>query len=177
MLTVPQGEMGGCFAELQLLDELHVVELPAGTDPTDSRQLRRLMTAQQYGTCLYAMRQFWPRETPVRRAHTCVVMGAGSAGLFFVEEARRLGFEHVVASDLDARRLGVARHLGAVPVHVPEHDLAEAVAELSHGRGADLVVEAVGHDVLRDQAVGLAAHRGIVGFFGLPERHGPTAGT
>lgn len=174
VLTVPQGEMGGCFAELQLLDDRHVVELPAGTDPADSRQLRRLMMAQQYGTCLYAMRQFWPVETPARRAHTCVVMGAGSAGLFFVEEARRLGFEHVVASDLDPGRLGVARGLGAIPVHVPEQDLGEVVAAVSGGRGADLVIEAVGHDVLRDQAVDLAAHRGVVGFFGLPERHGPT---
>ncbi|MEX5260817.1 zinc-binding dehydrogenase [Kocuria sp. CPCC 205263] len=174
VLTVPQGEMGGCFAELQLLDDLHVVELPAGTDPDDSLQLRRLMMAQQYGTCLYAMRQFWPVETPARRAHTCVVMGAGSAGLFFVEEARRLGFAHVVASDLDAGRLDVARRLGAVPVRVPEEDLAAAVAEVTGGRGADLVIEAVGHDVLRDQAVELAADRGIVGFFGLPERHGHT---
>ncbi|MFI7483343.1 zinc-binding dehydrogenase [Kocuria sp. M1R5S2] len=174
VLTVPQGEMGGCFAELQLLDDLHVVELPAGTDPADSRQLRRLMMAQQYGTCLYAMRQFWPVERPARRAHTCVVMGTGSAGLFFVEEALRLGFRHVVASDLDARRLDVARRLGAVPVHVPRQELAEVVAEVSEGRGADLVVEAVGHDVLRDQAVELAAPRGIVGFFGLPERHGAT---
>lgn len=174
VLTVPPGEMGGCFAELQLLDEVHVVELPAGTDPADSLQLRRLMMAQQYGTCLYAMRQFWPVETPARRAHTCVVMGAGSAGLFFVEEALRLGFEHVVVSDLEAARLDVARRLGAIPVHVPEQDLAEVVTEVSGGLGAGLVVEAVGHDVLRDQAVELVAHRGVVGFFGLPERHGAT---
>ena len=175
VLTVPPGETGGCFAELQLLDDLHVVELPAGTDPADSRQLRRLMMAQQYGTCLYAMRQFWPVETPARRAHTCVVMGAGSAGLFFVQEALRRGFEHVVVSDLDPARLEVARGLGAIPVHVPGQDLAEVVAGTSGGRGADLVVEAVGHDVLRDQAVELAAGRGVVGLFGLPERHGATA--
>jgi L-iditol 2-dehydrogenase len=174
VLTVPKGEMGGCFAELQLLDELHVVELPAGTDPADSVQLRRLMMAQQYGTCLYAMRQFWPVETPARRANTCAIMGAGSAGLFFVQEARRLGFQHVVVSDLEPRRLDVARALGAVPVRVPEEDLAEVVAQVSGGRGADLVIEAVGLDVLRDQAVDLAADRGIVGFFGLPERHGHT---
>ena len=174
VLTVPQGEVGGCFAEQQLLDDLHVVELPAGTDPGDSVQLRRLMMAQQYGTCLYAMRQFWPAETPARRAGTCVVLGAGSAGLFFAQEARRLGFDDVVVSDLEAARLDVARRLGAVPVQVPEEDLGEVVAELSGGRGADLVIEAVGHDVLRDQAVELAAPRGIVGFFGLPERHGRT---
>jgi len=174
VLTVPQGENGGCFAELQLLDELHVVELPAGTGPEDSVQLRRLMMAQQYGTCLYAMRQFWPAETPARRAGTCVVLGAGSAGLFFVQEARRLGFAHVVVSDLEQPRLEVARSLGARPVRVPDEDLAQVVAEVSDGRGADLVVEAVGLDVLRDQAVELAANRGVVGFFGLPERHGHT---
>jgi L-iditol 2-dehydrogenase len=174
VLTVPQGETGGCFAEQQLLDDRHVVELPAGTDPGDSLQLRRLMMAQQYGTCLYAMRQFWPAETPARRTGLCVVQGAGSAGLFFVQEARRLGFDHVVVSDLEPTRLDIARRLGAVPVRVPEEDLGEVVAELSDGRGADLVLEAVGLDVLRDQAVELAAPRGIVGFFGLPERHGHT---
>lgn len=174
VLTVPKGEMGGCFAELQLLDDRHVVELPAGTDPEDSAQLRRLLMAQQYGTCLYAMRQFWPHETPARRAGTCVVMGAGSAGLFFVQEAWRLGFEHVVVSDLELPRLEIAAALGARTVRVPEQDLAAVVAEVSGGRGADLVIEAVGHDVLRDQAVELAADRGVVGLFGLPERHGPT---
>lgn len=174
VLTVPPGETGGCFAQLQLLDDRHVVELPAGTDPADPGGLRRLMMAQQYGTCLYAMRQFWPGETPARRAHTCVVLGAGSAGLFFVQEARRLGFEHVVVSDLDAARLDVARRLGGTPVHVPEQDLAGTVATVTGGRGADLVVEAVGSDALRDQAVALAAERGVVGLFGLPERRGAT---
>jgi len=173
VLCLPPGELGGTFAELMLLDEEHAVALPPEVDPEDLTQMRRYMMAQQMGTCLYAMNLYWPTEVPARRAGTCVVMGAGSAGLFFLQDALARGFERVVVSDREDSRLAIARELGAVTVRVPEESLAEVVLELTDGAGADLVIEAVGSDTLRAEAVNIVAHRGIVGWFGLYESFDP----
>jgi L-iditol 2-dehydrogenase len=163
VLTVPVGSAGGCFAEYQLLDEDHVVPLPADGDPA------RLLMAQQYGTTLYSMRMFCPGV----RTGTAAIMGAGSAGLFFLQQAVQRGFENVVVSDLNAQRLAVAGRLGArTLVHAPGESVVDAVMDVTGGAGADLVIEAAGYDALRADAVAAVALRGTVGFFGFPERRG-----
>ena len=161
VLTVPAS--GRCFAEYQLIDELHVVALPSDGD------FPRLLMAQQYGTTLFAMRMFWTGGP----ARTAAIIGAGSAGLFFLQHARRLGFEQVVISDLNADRLAVAEHLGAdVTVHAPAESLVDAARDVTDGVGADLVIEAAGYDTLRADAISAVRSRGAVGYFGLPESQG-----
>jgi L-iditol 2-dehydrogenase len=162
VLTVPV--VGGCFAEYQLLDDAHVVPLPPDVD------LDRVLMAQQYGTTLFAMRLFWP---PGREAGTVAILGAGSAGLFFVQLARAAGFRDIVVSDLVPSRLEIARTLGAdAVVHCATESVGDVVRERTAGTGADLVIEAVGTDALRADAVQIVRRQGIVGFFGFPERYG-----
>ncbi|MDO4919134.1 zinc-binding dehydrogenase [Kocuria sp.] len=173
VLCLAPGQLGGTFAELMLLDEDHAVSLPQEVDPEDLTEMRRYLMAQQMGTCLYAMNLYWPTEVPARHAGTCVVMGAGSAGLFFLQDALRRGFQQVVVSDREESRLRIARDLGARTVRVPDESLPDVVAELTDGAGADLVVEAVGSDALRAEAVEIVAHRGVVGWFGLYESFEP----
>ncbi|RLZ02713.1 zinc-binding alcohol dehydrogenase [Kocuria tytonicola] len=173
VLCVPPGELGGTFAEFMLLDDLHAVALPEHVDPDDLTEMRRYMMAQQMGTCLYAMNLYWPTEIPARRAGTCVIMGAGSAGLFFLQDALLRGFEQVIVSDKEESRLQIARELGAHTVRVPQENLPDVVSELTGGEGADLVIEAVGSDALRAEAVEIVANRGIVGWFGLYESFDP----
>lgn len=175
VLCLPPGEMGGTFGQYMLLDDRHAVALPPDANPDDLNTMRRYLMAQQLGTCLYAMNLYWPAEVPPRHAGTCVIMGAGSAGLFFLQEALRRGFERVIVSDRQTSRLDVARSLGAHPVLVPHEDLGAVVSELTGNAGADLVIEAVGSDALRTEAVGLVAHRGVVGWFGLYESFEPAA--
>ena len=169
VLCLAPGELGGAFAEYMLLDEDHAAALPPEVDPSDLTQMRRYLMAQQMGTCIYAMNLYWPTEVPPRRAGTCVVMGAGSAGLFFLQDALRRGFEQVIVSDKEESRLEIARQLGARTVHVPHEEPATAVFEATGNTGADLVIEAVGSDALRAEAVEIVADRGIVGWFGLYE--------
>ena len=54
-------------------------------------------------------------------------------------------------------------------VHVPHEELTAVVSEATGNTGADLVIEAVGSDALRAEAVEIVADRGIVGWFGLYE--------
>jgi L-iditol 2-dehydrogenase len=163
VLTVPLPVNSGCFAQYQAVLATSLVKLPSGIDPD------RLLMAQQLGTTIYAFRRFWPGE-PGRVA---AVLGAGSAGLFFVQQLRRLGFEKLVVSDLEAGRLEIARELGAdVVVRAPGESVVEACLDLTGGEGADLVIEAAGYDTCRAQAVDAVRENGRLGFFGFPERRG-----
>jgi L-iditol 2-dehydrogenase len=102
-----------------------------------------------------------------------VVLGAGSAGLFFVQLAHRLGFEQIVVADPSAERRQLARELGATDVaDGSTEQLLEATLAVSGDRGADLVIEAAGYDLCRDQAIQAVRPRGRVGCFGYPERPG-----
>lgn len=159
VLCLPEGRVGGAFAEQLLLDDDHALHLPAG-DPW------RLLQAQQYGTVIWAMKHFWPTEVPARVTDCAVVMGLGSAGLFFVQELRRYVFRTVIASEPDPYRRSVGERLGATVVE--PNALAAAVAAATGGVGADLVVEAVGIPATRAEALALARREGIVGIFGVP---------
>ncbi|MBA8792999.1 L-iditol 2-dehydrogenase [Friedmanniella endophytica] len=164
VLTVPFGRQGGCFAAVQSVPEAQLVPLPAGGD------LRRLLLAQQLGTTVYAMKKFLPadREAP----EIAVVVGAGSAGLFFLQQLKARGAT-VIITDLDAERLATARRFGAdVTVHGPEDSVAEATLDHTGGRGAPLVIEAAGGIEARALAVASAAHGATLGAFGYPDRPG-----
>jgi L-iditol 2-dehydrogenase len=168
VLTVPHGQRGGCFAEYQAVETAYLVALPEGVD------LRRTLLAQQLGTTIFGMKKFLPADTPAEAIpRKAVVIGAGSAGLFFLQLLLERGIEVTVA-DLNAGRLEVARRLGAArTVHEPAESVIEVVSEATAGEGVDLVIEAAGYDVARAAAVETARSRGTVGFFGYPELKGP----
>jgi L-iditol 2-dehydrogenase len=79
---------------------------------------------------------------------TVVVLGVGPLGMCFVMKARMLGAGAIVAVDLSDYRLSFARKLGADhainAAAVTEPELRNQVREWTHGRGADVVVEAAG---------------------------------
>lgn len=166
VLTVPSGLAGSCFAELQLIGEDFVVPLPADGDPD------RLLMAQQYGTVLFAWRSFWPGDRSPGPGSTAAIIGAGSAGLFFVQAAQRAGFEHVLISDREPARLAAAQRLGAQVIEVPRESFVRAVLDATDGAGAEVVVEAAGYDATRSEAIHACARRGTVGLFGYAELPG-----
>jgi threonine dehydrogenase-like Zn-dependent dehydrogenase len=88
----------------------------------------------------------------LRPGDTAVVLGLGPVGLCAVQAARACGAARVVGVDTVAERLEVARSFGAEPVHLTEEDPRAAVKAASDGRGADVVVDAVGHPDALDMA-------------------------
>lgn len=162
VLTVPPGWLGACFAELQAVPEQYVVPVP------DEVPLLRGLMAQQLGTTVFAMKRFGRPERDV-----AAVIGAGSAGSYFVQHLRRLGYEHVVVADRQPDRLATAGRLGATTlVDARKVSVVEAVHDLTAGEGAGLVIEAAGYDACRADAVEALRHGGTAGFFGYPERYG-----
>jgi L-iditol 2-dehydrogenase len=95
------------------------------------------------------------------------VLGAGSLGLMLCALLASAGADPIVL-DPHAERLALAERFGAAEtvqaVRGPAD--AERVLELTGGRGADLVVEAVGRPEAWELGVAMAAPGGTVNLFG-----------
>ena len=108
------------------------------------------MMAQQFGTVIYAMNQH-PRDIAGK---TAVVIGQGSAGLFWTYLLKRAGASKIIVSDLSDARLKVSKQYGAdICINAGQDDLLTVVMDHTQGKGADYVVEAVGQSQTLLQSV------------------------
>ena len=106
----------------------------------------------------------------VQAGSTCVVFGAGLVGLGAVAGCRLQGAERIVAVDLSADRLELARGQGATDVIAGGPDTVQRILDLTDGFGADYTFEATGLVAVMRQAVesarmgwGLATVCGVAG--------------
>jgi S-(hydroxymethyl)glutathione dehydrogenase/alcohol dehydrogenase len=106
----------------------------------------------------------------VQPGSTCVVFGAGLVGLGAVAGCRLQGADRIIAVDLSAERLELARGQGATDVMTAGDDTVEQIVELTGGFGADYTFEATGNVGVMRQAVesarmgwGLATVCGVAG--------------
>jgi L-iditol 2-dehydrogenase len=178
VLTVPHFVDGRCMAEYQALPGSFCIRL-AGKAP-----LNHLLMAQQLGTVIYALR----RHPLDLIGKDVAVIGQGSAGAFFTFLLKRAGARSVLVTDKSPARLAYSRQLGAdltVLAGGADADGAgatgagadgagfrAAVLEATGGRGAGLVVEAVGSRETFPLSVELAADSATFLWFGLPEGTG-----
>ena len=103
---------------------------------------------------------------------TVFVLGCGPIGCFAVGVARAAGASLVIASDLNPRRLEIARAMGAhVTLNAQTDDVVARVRELTAGDGVDLVCEMSGHPVGHSQAFAAARVGGRVNLLGTPNRN------
>ncbi|MBW4619461.1 MAG: glutathione-dependent formaldehyde dehydrogenase [Cyanosarcina radialis HA8281-LM2] len=75
---------------------------------------------------------------------TVAVWGCGPVGQFAIRSAYLLGAERVIAIDLVAERLQMAKDGGAEVLNIAEIEVGEALREMTGGRGPDSVIDAVG---------------------------------
>ncbi len=82
----------------------------------------------------------------IRPGQVVAVWGCGPVGQFAIASAKMLGAERVIAIDRFAYRLRMAEsRAGATDViNYEEQDVAEALLELTGGRGPDACIDAVG---------------------------------
>lgn len=79
-----------------------------------------------------------------RKDFTAVCVGCGPVGLCAIACAVTM-VDKVYAIDSVPERLEEAKALGAIPIHLTEQDPVAEVKKATDGRGADVVMEIVGH--------------------------------
>jgi threonine dehydrogenase-like Zn-dependent dehydrogenase len=111
----------------------------------------------------------------VRPGSSVVVVGDGAVGLSGVLAAAQLGATTIIAMSRHASRQQVATEFGATHIVAErgEEGLAK-VRELTDGIGADAVLECVGTEEARRQAVAYARPGGMIGLVGVPHGDLPT---
>jgi threonine dehydrogenase-like Zn-dependent dehydrogenase len=80
----------------------------------------------------------------IQRGDTIAVFGCGPVGQFSIRSAFLLGAERVIAIDTVPERLALAKVAGAITIDFGAEDVHDRINELTHGRGADACIDAVG---------------------------------
>ena len=75
---------------------------------------------------------------------TVLVLGCGPVGLLAIKSALMMGAKRVIAVDTVPERLALARQSGADTIDFQKASIQEQLLEMTHGLGADAVIEAVG---------------------------------
>jgi len=119
--------------------------------------------AEPLSCCLAAARQ-----AGVQAGDTVAVVGAGPMGLFHLKVARYYG-ARVVVADVNEARLAIARRMGAARCINPAlESLVDTVKQLTGGRGADLVIAALGIPAVMEEYLPAVRNGGVFNIFGGP---------
>ena len=142
----------GAFAEYVVVPQRGVYRLP-GTLPFEHAAL-----VEPLSVAVHAI-----GRTPLVLNDTAVVVGTGMVGLLVVQALRVAGCGEIVAVDIDRGRLDLACQLGAtLALRADRDDVLAAVQQKTEGRGADVVVEVVGHTETVKTAVAVVKKGGHV---------------
>ncbi|MCV3206625.1 zinc-binding dehydrogenase [Mesorhizobium sp. YC-39] len=135
-------------------DWLH--KLPEGIDD------KRASLIEPFTCGFYAVL----RSGGTNASETVVISGGGTIGLVSAAAAIGMG-ARVIVVDPIARRREVALRLGATEAVDPAQEAVAQVMELTGGKGADLVVEASGHDASLANTFEFAREDGRVSMVGI----------
>lgn len=155
----PQGallgrELDGGFAERIAVDELRLHPLPDTIERPASALLQVL------GTCVHGQ-----SDLQVLAPDSTVVIGLGVTGLLHVELLEARGIRSIIGITRSREKRELALRLGASKVASPQK-AEQIVRDMTDGRGADLVIEAVGTTETLGQAIRSAAFGATIVAFG-----------
>jgi threonine dehydrogenase-like Zn-dependent dehydrogenase len=98
-----------------------------------------------------------------------VVVGDGAVGLLGVLAAKQMGAKRIIAMSRHPSRQKLAREFGATDIVTERGEEGVArIKDLTHGIGADSVLECVGTQESMMQAIQSARPDGYVGYVGVP---------
>jgi threonine dehydrogenase-like Zn-dependent dehydrogenase len=153
------GNLGGTQAERIRVPfaDVNLLAVPDGMDDEHALFVGDILTAGYYGTAIAG----------IQPDDTVAVIGAGPVGFFCIQSAFVHGASAVLALDMEPDRLAIAEQVGAKPLNVRDRNPQMAVCDLTEGRGADAVIEAVGHPSAYDTAVEIVRRGGIISVVGM----------
>ncbi len=150
---------GGTQAELVRIPtaDVNLLAIPEGMEDDRAVFVGDILTTAYYGAAI----------SGIRRGDSVAVIGAGPVGFLSAQAARLHDPAEVMVLDTQADRLQLAQKVGATPIHVGERNAQMAVAERTGGRGADVVIEAVGAVPAFESAIEVVRSGGTVCVIGM----------
>ncbi|MCA9581560.1 MAG: L-threonine 3-dehydrogenase [Myxococcales bacterium] len=98
-----------------------------------------------------------------------LITGAGPIGIMAAAIARHVGARHVVVTDVNAFRLGLAKRMGAsMAIDVRKVSIKDAQRELGMDEGFDVGLEMSGHPSALREMLENMNHGGRVAILGIP---------
>ncbi len=150
-------EIDGVFADRLIVPETHLIPVPDHISGDAAGLLQVL------GTCVHALDTVDDIIEANRGGHV-VVLGLGVGGQLIAQMLTARGMKVIGITRSEGNRK-LASDLGAVATVAPA-EAAEAVADMTDGRGADLVVEAVGSESTYASAIELAGYASTIVLYG-----------
>jgi len=121
------------------------------------------MMCQPVGTVMYAL-----QESDNVLGKSVVILSQGPIGLAFTQLIAMAGARQIIVTDLLDYRLDMAKKLGATHTLNPLRDnIEEAVAEITGGHMADIVIEGCGRPETCNQVFRVIKQRGQAILFGM----------
>lgn len=149
------------YARVPLADGTLV---PTAEMPSDDLIPSLLAVSDVLGTGWYAA-----DAARVQPGSTVVVVGDGAVGLMGVLSAKQMGAARIIAMSRHKQRQELALEYGATDIVTERGDAGIAqIKALTHGVGADSVLECVGTQESMQQALKSARPGSMVGFVGVP---------
>ena len=137
--------------------DVNLLPLPGEVDDDAAVLVGDVLTTGFYGAAL----------TRARREDVVAVLGCGPVGFCTIEALKALEAPSIYALDREPSRLALAAAAGAISVNVDERNPVTALAEATDGRGADVVIDAVGHPAAFDGAIDTVRRGGTVVVLGV----------
>src|SRR5580658_1134223 len=147
----------GCFAEYMSLPASNVFKLPAAiTDDIAS-------ILDPFGNATHTALSFNLVGEDV------LITGAGPIGIMAVAIARFVGARHVVITDVNDYRLGLAKKMGATrAINVARESLDQTMKDLDMQEGFDVGLEMSGNAAALRELLRTMHHGGSVAILGIP---------
>ena len=162
--------LAGGLAEAIAIPALNAIKLGTDLEPALAAITEPLACVLHSCDMLRASRTRYrlEPEDETQRIRTALICGAGPAGLLWVQVLRRvLDFQgDVVVSEPDPKKRQLAASFGAHTVDPMTEDLVAALAERTHGRRAEMLVDASGSGPLFLQIPGLVRKQSTLLLYG-----------
>ena len=159
------GKRRGAFAEYAVLPERAICKLP------DKLTMEEGALLENLGVAVHAV-----DGIAHEAGETAVVVGCGPIGIMAAQTLVAMGARVVMTDLIDARLDMAAEISGATVVNVRRQDPVQVVRAMTHGRGADVVLETAANQKALEQAFDMVRTIGTVitiGTFDQPVTFNP----
>jgi len=147
----------GCFAEYMSLPASNAFKIPDSISDKEASILDPLGNATHTALAFNMV------------GEDVLITGAGPIGTMAVAICKHVGARHVVITDINDYRLGLAKNMGATrALNVTRQDIKETMDDLGMTEGFDIGLEMSGAPSAFRQMLSVMNHGGRIAMLGIP---------